>query len=198
MLGRDTGERAFLAGLAKVGDRDAHARGSARLDPSNSTPTIRRGHEDERWPHASGASVDGDRRDCRGDTARCRRHHDDHETAIAAAEQVEDAQGDRQSWKRSEKGYHSNQTLIDLAVGTGPKPDRRRRIGRRFPGPGAGVWQSSRMRTTRPPPDERGERSFAHAVGQNADRHLTGSAARASSEPRSSQESAAITCTTGC
>ena len=69
-----------------LGDRDAHARGSGatgseaeeedlehRLD---APPRSRcEGHEDERWPYASGAQSracrrHGDRRDCRGDTAR--------------------------------------------------------------------------------------------------------------------------------
>ena len=96
---RDTGEsyQAFLAGLAKAsGIEDAHARGSGAtgseaeeedLEQRLDEPPRSRceGHEDERWPHASGAQSracrrHGDRRDCRGDTARCRcrRHHDDH------------------------------------------------------------------------------------------------------------------------
>ena len=142
---RDTGEsyQAFLAGSREgLGDRDAHARGSGAtgseaeeedLEQRLDEPPRSRceGHEDERWPHASGAQSracrrHGDRRDCRGDTARCRCRPDTTtiiETAIAAAEQVEDAQAnvdDRQSLEEivGEKGYHSNQTLIDLdAVG---------------------------------------------------------------------------------
>ena len=56
------------------------------------------------------------RRDCRGDTARAMSANHGLETAIAAAEQVEDAQAnvdDRQSLEEivGDKGYHSNQTL---------------------------------------------------------------------------------------
>ena len=67
------------------------------------------------------------------------------ETAIAAAEQVEDAQAnvdDRQSLEEivGDKGYHSNQTLIDLdAVGIRSyvsEPTGGDVIGRRIPRPG--------------------------------------------------------------
>ena len=96
---RDTGEsyQAFLAGRAKASGIETPTReGLARLGSEAEEEDLEQrldepprsrceGHEDERWPHASGAQSracrrHGDRRDCRGDTARCRcrRHHDDH------------------------------------------------------------------------------------------------------------------------
>ena len=85
------------------------------------------------------------------------------ETAIAATEQVEDAQAnvdDRQSLEEivGDKGYHSNQTLIDLdAVGSRSyvsAPDRGDVIGRRIPSPAPVYGNRRRMAgTTRPPPD---------------------------------------------
>ena len=74
------------------------------------------------------------------------------ETATAAAEQIEDAQADVDEPQPLEeiiadKGYHSNQTMVDLdAVGD---PVLHRGAGSRTTrlvegarGPGAGVWQS--------------------------------------------------------
>ena len=86
---RDTGEsdQAFLAGLATASGIETPTREAlARLDRKRKKKTSNtdwtnphesrcEGHEDERWPHASCAqsrtcSRHGDRRDCRGDTAR--------------------------------------------------------------------------------------------------------------------------------
>ena len=96
------------------------------------------------------------------------------ETAIAAAEQIEDAQAavpEPQPLEEiiADKGYHSNQTMVDLgAVGMRSyiaEPDRGRRDwseeARR---PGAGVWQSS--------PDSRTTRAAADAPTRRADRTL--------------------------
>ena len=75
------------------------------------------------------------------------------ETAIAAAEQVEDAQAnvdDRQSLEEivGDKGYHSNQTLIDLdAVGIRSyvsEPDRGRRDWSKDPEARAPVYGNRR------------------------------------------------------
>ena len=86
------------------------------------------------------------------------------ETAIAAAEQIEDAQADVEEPQALEeivadKGYHSNQTMIDLDAvgdpllhrGAGPRPARLVGGAR---GPGARVWQSSAdSRAPRPASD---------------------------------------------
>ena len=96
------------------------------------------------------------------------------ETAIAATEQVEDAQAnvdDPQSLDEivGDKGYHSNQTLIDLAAGGirsyVSEPDRGRRDWSKDPEAQApGVWQSSPdAGTTRPPPDAPTRRTGSNA-----------------------------------
>ena len=128
----------------------------------------------------------------RGDTARCRcrRHHAIIETAIAAAEQVEDAQAnvdDRQSLEEivGDKGYHSNQTLIDLdAVGIRSYVPSRTGgdvIGRRIPRPGRRCMAIVAMRGRRGrrlmrQRGERIERSFAHLYDTGGMRrtHLRG------------------------
>ena len=99
------------------------------------------------------------------------------ETAIAATEQVEDAQAnvdDRQSLEEivGDTGYHSNQTLIDLdAVGIRSyvsEPDRGRRDWSKDPEARAPVYGNRRrMRGRRGrrlmrQRGERIERSFAH------------------------------------
>ena len=99
------------------------------------------------------------------------------ETAIAATEQVEDAQAnvdDRQSLEEivGDKGYHSNQTLIDLdAVGIRSyvsEPDRGRRDWSKDPearAPVSGNRRRMRGRRGRRLMRQRGERierSFAH------------------------------------
>ena len=96
------------------------------------------------------------------------------ETATAAAEQVEDAQADvdePQSLEEiiADKGYHSNQTMVDLdAVGIRSyiaEPDRGRRDwSKDARGPGAGVWQSS--------PDSRPARTAPDASTRRDDRTL--------------------------
>ena len=113
------------------------------------------------------------------------------ETAIAAAEQVEDAQAnvdDRQSLEEivGEKGYHSNQTLIDLdAVGIRSyvsEPDRGRRDWSKDPEARAPVYGNRRrMRGRRGrrlmrQRGERIERSFAHLYDTGGMRrtHLRG------------------------
>ena len=114
---RDTGEsyQAFLAGLVDgLGDRDAHARGSGATGSEAEEEDLehrsiwRNPHDPGRAKvtkmkdgrtHLATPSMPSTWRpgDCRGDTARCRcrRHHDDHRDRIAAAEQVEDAQAQR-------------------------------------------------------------------------------------------------------
>ena len=113
------------------------------------------------------------------------------ETAIAATEQVEDAQAnvdDRQSLEEivGEKGYHSNQTLIDLdAVGIRSyvsEPDRGRRDWSKDPEARAPVYGNRRrMRGRRGrrlmrQRGERIERSFAHLYDTGGMRrtHLRG------------------------
>ena len=113
------------------------------------------------------------------------------ETAIAAAEQVEDAQAnvdDRQSLEEivGDKGYHSNQTLIDLdAVGIRSyvsEPDRGRRDWSKDPEARAPVYGNRRrMRGRRGrrlmrQRGERIERSFAHLYDTGGMRrtHLRG------------------------
>ena len=106
------------------------------------------------------------------------------ETAIAAAEQVEDAQAnvdDRQSLEEivGDKGYHSNQTLIDLdAVGIRSyvsEPDRGRRDWSKDPEARAPVYGNRRrMRGRRGrrlmrQRGERIERSFCASLRHGRD-----------------------------
>src|SRR5207245_5696385 len=99
------------------------------------------------------------------------------ETAIAAAEQVEEAQGDVNEPQALEeiigdKGYHSNQSMVDLeAVGIRSyiaEPDRVRRDWSEEPDAQAPVYRN-RRRIRRPRGrrsmrqwGERTDRSFAH------------------------------------
>ena len=71
------------------------------------------------------------------------------ETAIAAAEQIEDAQADLDELQSldeiiADKGYHSNQTMVDLdAVGIRSyvaEPDRGRRAWSKAPEAQAPVY----------------------------------------------------------
>ncbi len=113
------------------------------------------------------------------------------ETAIAATEQVEDAQAnvdDRQSLEEivGDKGYHSNQTLIDLDAGGirsyVSEPDRGRRDWSKDPEARAPVYGNRRrMRGRRGrrlmrQRGERIERSFAHLYDTGGMRrtHLRG------------------------
>src|ERR1700687_4878968 len=99
------------------------------------------------------------------------------ETAIAAAEQIEDAQATVQAPQPlaeiiADKGYHSNQTMIDLAaVGIRSyvaKPDRGRRAWSTEPKAPAPVYanrrgiRGARGRLLMRQRGERIERSFAH------------------------------------
>ena len=163
---RDTGEsyQAFLAGLATASGIETPTReGLARLDRKRKKKTS---NTDWTNPHDPDAKVTK-MKDGRTHLAHKAEHAVDMETgaivavtlqgadvgdtttiietAIAAAEQVEDAQAnvdDRQSLEEivGDKGYHSNQTLIDLdAVGIRSyvsEPDRGDVIGRRIPRPG--------------------------------------------------------------
>ncbi len=113
------------------------------------------------------------------------------ETAIAAAEQVEDAQGAVQAPQPLEeiiadKGYHSNQTMIDLAtVGIRSyvaEPDRGRRDWSKEPAAQTPVYanrrriRGSRGRRLMRQRGERIERSFAHLYDTGGMRrtHLRG------------------------
>ncbi|MBM3274086.1 MAG: transposase, partial [Candidatus Sericytochromatia bacterium] len=113
------------------------------------------------------------------------------ETAIAAAEQVEDAQADVQDPQPLEeiiadKGYHSNQTMVDLdAVGIRSyvsEPDRGRRDWSEAPEAQAPVYANRRRirgqrgRRLMRQRGERIERSFAHLYDTGGMRrtHLRG------------------------
>src|SRR5438093_10473378 len=115
------------------------------------------------------------------------------ETAIAAAEQVEEAQGDVNEPQALEeiigdKGYHSNQSMVDLeAVGIRSyiaEPDRGRRDWEKEPEAQAPVYRNRRrMRGPRGrrlmrQRGERIERSFAHLYDTGGMRrtHLRGHA----------------------
>ena len=210
---RDTGEsyQAFLAGLAKASGIETPTReGLARLDRKRKKKTS---NKDWTNPHDPDAKVTK-MKDGRTHLAHKAEHAVDMETgaivavtlqgadvgdtttiietAIAAVEQVEDAQAnvdDRQSLEEivGDKGYHSNQTLIDLdAVGirsyvseAGTGGDV---IGRRDPEARAPVYGNRRrMRGRRGRRlmrqcGERIERSFAHLYDTGGMRrtHLRG------------------------
>ena len=204
---RDTGEsyQAFLAGLAKASGIETPTReGLARLDRKRKKKTS---NKDWTNPHDPDAKVTK-MKDGRTHLAHKAEHAVDMETgaivavtlqgadvgdtttiietAIAAAEQVEDAQAnvdDRQSLEEivGDKGYHSNQTLIDLdAVGIRSyvsEPDRGRRDWSKDPEARAPVYGNRRrMRGRRGrrlmrQRGERIERSFAHLLRRT---HLRG------------------------
>ena len=195
---RDTGEsdQAFLAGLATASGVETPTReGLARLDRKRKKKTS---NTDWTHPHDPDAKVTK-MKDGRTHLAHKAEHAVDMETgaivavtlqgadvgdtttiietAIAATEQVEDAQAnvdDRQSLEEivGDKGYHSNQTLIDLdAVGIRSyvsEPDRGRRDWSKDPEARAPVYGNRRrMRGRRGrrlmrQRGERIERSFAH------------------------------------
>ena len=182
---RDTGEsyQAFLAGLATASGVETPTReGLARLDRKRKKKTS---NTDWTNPHDPDAKVTK-MKDGRTHLAHKAEHAVDMETgaivavtlqgadvgdtttiietAIAATEQVEDAQAnvdDRQSLEEivGDKGYHSNQTLIDLdAVGIRSyvsEPDRGRRDWSKDPEARAPVYGNRRrMRGRRGlPPD---------------------------------------------
>jgi transposase len=113
------------------------------------------------------------------------------ETAIAAAEQVEEAQADVEEPQPLEeiiadKGYHSNQSMIDVAaVGLRSyiaEPDRGRRAWSKHPDAQASVYgnrrriRGARGRRLMRRRGERAERSFAHLYDTGGMRrtHLRG------------------------
>ena len=209
---RDTGEsyQAFLAGLATASGIETPTReGLARLDRKRKKKTS---NTDWTHPHDPDAKVTK-MKDGRTHLAHKAEHAVDMETgaivavtlqgadvgdtttiietAIAATEQVEDAQAnvdDRQSLEEivGDKGYHSNQTLIDLdAVGIRSyvsEPDRGRRDWSKDPEARAPVYGNRRrMRGRRGrrlmrQRGERIERSFAHLYDTGGMRrtHLRG------------------------
>ena len=209
---RDTGEsyQAFLAGLATASGVETPTReGLARLDRKRKKKTS---NTDWTHPHDPDAKVTK-MKDGRTHLAHKAEHAVDMETgaivavtlqgadvgdtttiietAIAATEQVEDAQAnvdDRQSLDEivGDKGYHSNQTLIDLdAVGIRSyvsEPDRGRRDWSKDPAARAPLYGNRRrMRGRRGrrlmrQRGERIERSFAHLYDTGGMRrtHLRG------------------------
>ena len=209
---RDTGEsyQAFLAGLATASGVETPTReGLARLDRKRKKKTS---NTDWANPHDPDAKVTK-MKDGRTHLAHKAEHAVDMETgaivavtlqgadvgdtttiietAIAATEQVEDAQAnvdDRQSLEEivGDKGYHSNQTLIDLdAVGIRSyvsEPDRGRRDWSKDPEARAPVYGNRRRmrgRRGRRLMRQRGERikrSFAHLYDTGGMRrtHLRG------------------------
>ena len=209
---RDTGEsdQAFLAGLATASGVETPTReGLARLDRKRKKKTS---NTDWTHPHDPDATVTK-MKDGRTHLAHKAEHAVDMETgaivavtrpgadvgdtttiietAIAATEQVEDAQAnvdDRQSLEEivGDKGYHSNQTLIDLDAGGirsyVSEPDRGRRDWSKDPEARAPVYGNRRrMRGRRGrrlmrQRGERIERSFAHLYDTGGMRrtHLRG------------------------
>ena len=210
---RDTGEE--LSGVSDaaregLGHRDADARGLGAAGSEAQEEDVEQGldeparsrcegHEDERWPDASGPQSracgrSGDRRDCRRHAARAptqatRRRSSRRRSA--AAEQVEDAQADVDEPQALEeiiadKGYHSNQTMVDLdAVGIRSyiaEPDRGRRDWSEEPEAQAPVYgnrrrmRGARGRRLMRRRGETIERSFAHLYDTGGMRrtHLRG------------------------
>ncbi len=209
---RDTGEsdQAFLAGLATASGVETPTReGLARLDRKRKKKTS---NTDWTHPHDPDATVTK-MKDGRTHLAHKAEQAVDMETgaivavtrpgadvgdtttiietAIAATEQVEDAQAnvdDRQSLEEivGDKGYHSNQTLIDLDAGGirsyVSEPDRGRRDWSKDPEARAPVYGNRRrMRGRRGrrlmrQRGERIERSFAHLYDTGGMRrtHLRG------------------------
>ena len=209
---RDTGEsdQAFLAGLATASGIETPTREAlARLDRKRKKKTS---NTDWTNPHDPDAKVTK-MKDGRTHLAHKAEHAVDMETgaivavtrqgadvgdtttiietAIAATEQVEDAQanvGDPQSLDEivGDKGYHSNQTLVDLAAGGirsyVSEPDRGRRDWSKAPEAQAPVYGNRRrMRGRRGrrlmrQRGERIERSFAHLYDTGGMRrtHLRG------------------------
>ena len=221
---RDTGEsdQAFLAGLATASGIETPTREAlARLDRKRKKKTS---NTDWTNPHDPDAKVTK-MKDGRTHLAHKAEHAVDMETgaivavtlqgadvgdtttiietAIAATEQVEDAQanvGDPQSLDEivGDKGYHSNQTLVDLAAGGirsyVSEPDRGRRDWSKAPEAQAPVYGNRRrMRGRRGrrlmrQRGERIERSFAHLYDHGRD------AAHASARPHEHPEAPPDSC----
>lgn len=209
---RDTGDsyQAFLIGLAKASGIDTPTREDlARLDRKRKKKTS---NKDWTNPHDPDAKVTK-MKDGRTHLAHKAEHAVDLETgaivavtlqgadqgdtttivetAIAAAEQIEDAQAhvpEPQSLDEmiADKGYHSNQTMVDLdAVGIRSyiaEPDRGRRDWSKAPeaqAPVSGNRRRIRGRRGRQLMRQRGERierSFAHLYDTGGMRrtHLRG------------------------
>jgi transposase len=209
---RDTGEsyQAFLTGLAKTSGIETPTRDDlARLDRKRKKKTS---NKDWTNPHDPDAKVTK-MKDGRTHLAHKAEHAVDLETgaivavtlqgadegdtttivetAIAAAEQIEDAQTDvpePQSLEEiiADKGYHSNQTMVDLdAVGVRSyvaEPDRGRRDWSEAPDAQAPVYGNRRRirgrrgRRLMRQRGERIERSFAHLYDTGGMRrtHLRG------------------------
>ncbi len=209
---RDTGEsyQAFLTGLAKASGIETPTREDlARLDRKRKKKTSNKDWTNPYDPDAKVAKM----KDGRTHLAHKAEHAVDLdtgaivavtlqgadkgdtttilETAIAAAEQVEDAQADRQEPQPLEeiiadKGYHSNQTMVDLqAVGLRSyiaEPDRGRRDWSEKPEAQAPVYGNRRRirgprgRRLMRRRGETIERSFAHMYDTGGMRrtHLRG------------------------
>lgn len=209
---RDTGERyqEFLMGLAKASGIDTPTREDlARLDRKRKKKTS---NKDWTNPHDPDAKV-AKMKDGRTHLAHKAEHAVDLETgaivavtlqgadegdtttivetAIAAAEQVEDAQAavdQPQSLEAiiADKGYHSNQTMVDLEAVTIrsyiAEPDRGRRDWSKSPEAQAPVYGNRRRirgrrgRRLMRQRGERIERSFAHVYDTGGMRrtHLRG------------------------
>src|SRR5712672_3270493 len=209
---RDTGEsyQAFLTGLAKTSGIETPTRDDlARLDRKRKKKTS---NKDWTNPHDPDAKVTK-MKDGRTHLAHKAEHAVDLETgaivavtlqgadagdtttivetAIAAAEQIEDAQTDVPEPQALEeiiadKGYHSNQTMVDLdAVGVRSyvaEPDRGRRDWSKEPEAQAPVYGNRRRirgrrgRRLMRQRGERIERSFAHLYDTGGMRrtHLRG------------------------
>ncbi len=209
---RDTGEsyEAFLTGLAKASGIETPTRDDlARLDRKRKKKTSNKDWTNPYDPDAKVTKM----KDGRTHLAHKAEHAVDLETgaivavtlqgadtgdtttivetAIAAAEQIEDAQADVEEPQSLEeiiadKGYHSNQTLVDLDdVGIRSyvsEPDRGRRDWSEAPAAQAAVYANRRRirgrrgRRLMRQRGERIERSFAHLYDTGGMRrtHLRG------------------------
>jgi transposase len=209
---RDTGEsyQEFLTGLAKASGIDTPTRDDlARLDRTRKKKTSNKDWTHPGDPDARVAKM----KDGRTHLAHKAEHAVDLETgaivavtlqgadqgdtttivdtAIAAAEQIEDAQADVKEPQSldemiADKGYHSNQTMVDLdAVGIRSyiaEPDRGRRDWSEAPEAQAPVYGNRRRirgrrgRRLMRHRGERIERSFAHVYDTGGMRrtHLRG------------------------
>ncbi|MEP6610134.1 MAG: transposase [Burkholderiaceae bacterium] len=209
---RDTGEsyQAFLTGLAKTSGIETPTREDlARLDRKRKKKTSNKDWTNPYDPDAKVAKM----KDGRTHLAHKAEHAVDLETgaivavtlqgadqgdtttivetAIAAAEQIEDAQADvpaPQSLEEiiADKGYHSNQTMVDLDVvgirSYVAEPDRGRRDWSEEPEAQAPVYGNRRRirgrrgRRLMRQRGERIERSFAHLYDTGGMRrtHLRG------------------------
>ena len=209
---RDTGEsyQAFLTGLAKASGIETPTREAlARLDRKRKKKTSNKDWTNPYDPDAKVAKM----KDGRTHLAHKAEHAVDLdtgaivavtlqgadqgdtttivETTIAAAEQVEEAQADVEEPQKLEeligdKGYHSNETMVDLdAVGIRSyiaEPDRGRRDWSKAPEAQAPVYgnrrriRGDRGRRLMKSRGERIERSFAHLYDTGGMRrtHLRG------------------------